>query len=150
MSLLYILWTRVKRRLGFFELSSFLNIFLGGYHRVDFMLIGKMICSEDPPPQLKVVNLQNEQIAIVCKLSSVHITWDTTPTYKPKVQVERLVRSRFIPARIKTTLHVHTYTLYGGRQGVVPSLTKVIFTFFKITMLNWVKFFHLSSELMEN
>jgi hypothetical protein len=106
------------------------------------MLIGKMICSEGSPPQLKVVNLQKEQIAIVCKLSCVHITWDTTPTYKPQVQVERLVRSRFIPARIKTTLHVHTYTLYGGGEGVVPSLSKEqFFTFLKIALLNRVTFF---------
>ena len=126
MYLLYILWTRVKRLWVF---SNCLLFFIW-YHSVDFMLIGKMICSEDPPPQLKVVNLQKEQIAIVCKLSCVHITWDTTPTYKPKVQVERLVRSRFIPARIKTTLHFHTYALYGGGEGVVSSLTKEHFLHF--------------------
>ncbi len=92
-----------------------------------------MMCSEGPPPQLKVVNLQKEQIAIVCKLSCVHITWDTTPTYKSQGTV---VRSRFIPARIMTTLHVHTYKLYGGGEGVMASLPEERFLhIFKITMM---------------
>jgi hypothetical protein len=51
-----------------------------------------------------------------------------------------LVLSRFIPARIKTTLHVHTYTLWWG-EGVEPNLTKDNFLHFKITMLNRVTFF---------
>jgi hypothetical protein len=107
------------------------------------MLIGKMICSEDPPPQLKVVNLQKKQIAIVCKLSCVHITWDTTPTYKLQGTGGTIGSLTFYPCSNRYGIaRSYVNILWWGTGGCAKFDKRAFFTFLKITMLHRVKLYH--------